>query len=216
MRFTINIEKKNLYLLIGFLFIFAGTLFVLAYGTNNPANFGHTYQEIDGLPDPRTIWTSNNDGPNSGLDADKVDGKHDGELNANLIDSQDVQFKDLGTATPKICINQGTCGTTQQQCQGRTILNIHMQLCNLNSCVSRCQTACLQASCSWSCNGGSGTCPGNIVAGSQTCTAYVSNSADCDDQGTIEYCTCSCSSPGQSYTQGTMTQRLYCANLNIA
>ena len=46
MRFTINVEKRFAYAIIGTMLILAGLLAVTAYGTSNPQVFGHTASEI--------------------------------------------------------------------------------------------------------------------------------------------------------------------------
>lgn len=197
MKITLNVKKRHLYILSFLLVIFTG-IFVLAYGTNNPSEFGHTYAEIQGLPNPSTIWTSNNDGITSGLDADR-------------IDSQDISFKDIGTNSPKICVNNGVCTAPQQTaCQGVGIITKRLPGCSSNQCASSCNNFCQSAQCSWSCNGDvypecSG---GTAVAGTQACTQ--SSGGSCIDGNT---CECDCSSPGQNYLRELRTQQLYCATM---
>ena len=42
--------KKHLYILTALVIVFAGLVFAVAYGTNNPAVFGHSASEIDLTP----------------------------------------------------------------------------------------------------------------------------------------------------------------------
>ena len=46
MRFTINVEKRFAYAIIGAMLILAGIFAVTAFGTSNPQVFGHTASEV--------------------------------------------------------------------------------------------------------------------------------------------------------------------------
>jgi hypothetical protein len=54
---NINIEKRQVYFLIGAILIIAGIVAVTAFGTNNPSVFGHSPGEIG----PGTFGGTNND-----------------------------------------------------------------------------------------------------------------------------------------------------------
>lgn len=200
MRISLNIEKSHLYILSFVLVIFTG-VFVLAYGTNNPSEFGHTYTEIQGMPSPSTIWTSNNDGTGSGMDADR-------------IDSQDITIRDMNTpSNPKICVNKGVCSSPQQTaCTGTGTITKRLPGCTANQCASSCSSFCRSAQCSWSCNGDLyPECLGGTPAiGSEFCTQSTGGS--CSDGNT---CDCDCTSAGQNYQRESRTQQLYCATMTL-
>ncbi|MBS3150004.1 hypothetical protein J4455_04945 [Candidatus Woesearchaeota archaeon] len=198
MKFTFKIEKRHLYILTLFLIGFGAVIFVLAYGTNNPSEFGHTYTEVQGLPNPSTIWTRDNDGISSGLDADR-------------IDSQDISFKDMGTNSPKICVNNGICTTQQTACPGQGSISKRYTGCSAAQCASNCNSFCQSsATCQWGCNGNLyPECSGGTIAqGSESCTS--SSSGACSDGDT---CECECVSPGQFYLKEIKSQQLFCATM---
>jgi len=47
MEIKINIEKRHFFVLAGSVLILWILVFVIAFGTNNPSNFGHSVGEID-------------------------------------------------------------------------------------------------------------------------------------------------------------------------
>lgn len=49
MKLEINIEKKHFWITLSTIVIITMAIFVYAFGTDNPPNFGHTFGEIEGL-----------------------------------------------------------------------------------------------------------------------------------------------------------------------
>ncbi|MBR9690843.1 hypothetical protein GOV08_04110 [Candidatus Woesearchaeota archaeon] len=49
MKLEINIEKKHFWITLSTIVIITMAIFVYAFGTDNPPNFGHTVGEIEGL-----------------------------------------------------------------------------------------------------------------------------------------------------------------------
>jgi len=71
MNIELNISKKHLYILTALVIVFAGLIFAVAYGTNNPAVFGHTASEIEGLSIPKVnsvVGTTNIQTSNTNYD----------------------------------------------------------------------------------------------------------------------------------------------------
>src|SRR3990167_7245770 len=212
MKLVFNIEKKILYIFAILFVAFTAVIFVLAYGTNNPANFGHTYQEIEGMPNPNTLYASNNDGSGSGLDADKLDGKHDGQVNADKIDGQDVLFQGLGTQNPKICIQNGACSTQSLICSSTGSLTKFLGSGCASQCSGYCNTNCRdirEVRCQYNCDGNTlQECSGGTsVSGSQACTG---GTGSCDSSS---ICECDCTGEGVEYISETVSPVLYCTNL---
>ncbi|MBU1245834.1 MAG: hypothetical protein ABIJ20_03090 [Nanoarchaeota archaeon] len=68
MKLVINIDKKHFYIILATVLLVSGFVLVKAYGTNNPAVFGHTMNETlgldidgDGIVDDCEIHTSAGD-----------------------------------------------------------------------------------------------------------------------------------------------------------
>lgn len=127
-----SIKKRHLYFL-AFLIALVGIGFVIA-ASPNP---GHSWLEIENLPDPSTIWTSVNDGAGSGLDADTVDGKNANDLSRRfLVSWGDLSLQAAGcTGNPLTtsarfegCVSACDAYCSANQYKGGTLV----QMDNLN------------------------------------------------------------------------------------
>lgn len=189
--------------------------FVLFEGGSGQANFYHNVF-VDGAitASGGTVWSSGNDGPNSGLNADLLDGVDSGNLNCKYIDGVEVKIIDEapGGPNPRICVKSGACSTTSGSCIPHGSTSWKSGCGSDSDCTAGCNARLSSTTCSWSCNGDSiGECSGGTsTSGSTACTTVAS--VYCEDIGGIDYCLCGYSAASRPYTQEIMADTWYCAS----
>lgn len=165
------------------------------------------------------LWSSGNDGHGSGLDADTLDGKHNGELNAQYLDGYEMQIIDDGAGgdNPKICVKSGNCNYSTSQCSPRNSVTIKHS-CNT---TSDCNSVCANLNpanftCNYNCNGNASGCDTNQtdhVWGSVQCTSVTAQYClDSSEYPPVGACVCSFSAAPVSYGSASISSTWFCAH----
>jgi hypothetical protein len=223
MKIEINITKKNFYFIMGFIAVIGIIVVVKASGwtvgdpfheplfTDNITSKSSSgvvavSDDLDvigaAMVDGSTVWHASNDGLGSGLDADKLDGLENGELDAAFITGAEVDIRDEeeGNPVPRLCVKSGACDTQSMSCvstggaSGKVGANYAQCMA---SCANWCDNRMSDATCQWSCDGDTYTyCSGGtIINGQEDCTTRTD--WDCEDNN----CQCDYEGGSHSYTK---------------
>jgi len=161
------------------------------------------------------VWTSSNDGLGSGLDADKIDGKNNGELNAKYVNGSQIKVIP-GSPNPRICVQGLGCTLNSAASCPSTGSWSGKTACTQDSqCDSFCANVLPNSNCDWSCNGNDySQCSGGTqTLGSEACIAVTSRL--CEQISGLGYCFCSFRGGSHTYAQEGLANNWYCANTAI-